>query len=276
MKCIGWASTRFCQRGPSVGEGLQPRGGAERVAQAHGGRAAPHPRGDPQELLVVVARAQLPLRRGGDRRLQRARVGGARRVGQAADDARRRAEVLRLAAVRRLARVRQVGRDLGIAVVGRRVAQGLLRDDVDGADDQQVVRPQPLEQRVDGHLVLLGVARLGDRGAPRPCIASASREVDQPRLRPRRLSASSSGFSVARTSNPAPYLRRSAAPLVTSSLSSSAMGPNLTGVGQECNADAGGGTRTPTACGHEDLNLARLPVPPRPLAPSGARMAPRL
>src|SRR5687768_14641131 len=32
-------------------------------------------------------------------------------------------------------------------------------------------------------------------------------------------------------------------------------------------ADAGGGTRTPTACGHEDLNLARLPVPPRPPAP---------
>ena len=39
---------------------------------------------------------------------------------------------------------------------------------------------------------------------------------------------------------------------------------------------AGGGTRTPTACGHEDLNLARLPVPPRPLAPSGACPAPRL
>src|SRR3954453_2553474 len=27
-----------------------------------------------------------------------------------------------------------------------------------------------------------------------------------------------------------------------------------------------GGTRTPTAKGHEDLNLARLPVPPRPRA----------
>jgi thiol-disulfide isomerase/thioredoxin len=33
---------------------------------------------------------------------------------------------------------------------------------------------------------------------------------------------------------------------------------------------AGGGTRTPTAKGHEDLNLARLPVPPHPPAPRRA------